>query len=101
LHTPNVKSIDELANFLKIKDKSRLAKSRVFVVPSKDLKEPLRFILALVCGDDEVNEQKLQTLFPGIRAAHEEELMEISGADAGSIGPVGLIKTHCNCRLEA
>ncbi|MBK7157614.1 MAG: hypothetical protein IPH77_03410 [Ignavibacteria bacterium] len=28
-HTPDIKSIDELAGFLKINDKSRLAKSRV------------------------------------------------------------------------
>lgn len=34
-HTPNVKTIDELADFINIKDKSRLAKSRVFVLPSR------------------------------------------------------------------
>ncbi|HEY3251972.1 MAG TPA: proline--tRNA ligase, partial [Ignavibacteria bacterium] len=89
LHTPNVKSIDELAVFLKIANKSRLAKSRVFVVPSKNPNQLLNFVLALVCGDDEVNEPKLQNLFPGIRSAHPEELENISGADAGSIGPIG------------
>ena len=34
-HTPNIKTIDELAVFLGITDKSRLAKSRLFIVPSR------------------------------------------------------------------
>jgi prolyl-tRNA synthetase len=87
-HTPNVKSIDELAAFLKIADKSRLAKSRLFVIPSKEGTKNDRYILALVCGDDEVSETKLANRYAGIRPGHPEELMEIAGADAGSIGPV-------------
>lgn len=87
-HTPDIKSIDELADFTGTKDKSRLAKSRVFVNAGKDGNE---YILTLVCGDDEVNEMKLQNYFGiNIRSAHNEELIEITGADAGSIGPVGL-----------
>jgi len=88
LHTPYIKSIEELADFVKTKDKSRLAKSRVYVIPNKDGNE---FVLVLLCGDDEVNEMKLQNYFGiNIRPAHNEELMEISGADAGSIGPINL-----------
>lgn len=90
-YTPNIKSIDELAGFLNITDKSRLAKSRVFVIPGKAEGEKDKYLLALVCGDDEVNETKLQALFgANIRPGHPDELMEITGADAGSIGPVGL-----------
>jgi prolyl-tRNA synthetase len=90
-HTPNVKSIDELAEFLGITDKSRLAKSRVFVNPAKSENEKNEYILVLVCGDDEVNENKLQNIFgQNIRPGHPEELAEITGADAGSIGPIGL-----------
>lgn len=86
-HTPGIKTIDELAEFVKTEDKSRLAKSRVFV---NALPEGNEFVLVLVCGDDEVNESKLQNYFGiNIRPAHNEELAEISGADAGSIGPVG------------
>ncbi len=87
-HTPNIKSIEELAGFLGITDKSRLAKSRLFVIPSKDSKKKNNFLLALVCGDDEVSETKLMNRYAGIRTAHTEELMEIAGADAGSIGPI-------------
>lgn len=85
-HTPNVKTIDELADFVNINDKSRLAKSRVFVNQTKNGNE---YIMALLCGDDEVNETKLKNYFGNIRPAHNEELMEITGADAGSIGPIG------------
>lgn len=85
-HTPNIKSIEELAGFLGIEDQSRLAKSRVFVNPGKEKNE---YIMVLVCGDDEVNEAKLQNRFGiNIRPAHTDELAEITGAEAGSIGPV-------------
>jgi prolyl-tRNA synthetase len=90
-HTPNIKSIEELAGFLGITDKSRLAKSRVFVNPSKSDDKKDEFVLVLVCGDDEVNETKLQNIFgQNIRPGHPEELSAITGADAGSIGPIGL-----------
>lgn len=90
-HTPNVKSIDELAEFLGITDKSRLAKSRVFVKPAKNNEEKDEYILVLVCGDDEVNETKLKNIFgQNIRPAHPDELKEITGAEAGSIGPIDL-----------
>jgi prolyl-tRNA synthetase len=41
-------------------------------------------------GNDEVNESKLTKILGGnVRPGHPEELMEITGADAGSIGPIG------------
>jgi prolyl-tRNA synthetase len=90
-HTPDIKSIDELAGFLGITDKSHLAKSRVFVIPAKSENEKDKYLLALVCGDDEVNETKLMKYYgANIRPGHPEELLEITGADAGSIGPIGL-----------
>lgn len=82
ISTPNVKSIDELCEFLKI-DETQCAKSRVYVFDDKP-------ILILMLGNDEVNETKLEKVLGGaVRPAHPDELKEISGADAGSIGPVG------------
>ena len=82
ISTPNVHSIDELCEFLKIKE-SQCAKSRIYVHNEKP-------VLILMLGNDEVNETKLQKALGGnVRAAHPEELKDISGADAGSIGPVG------------
>lgn len=101
-YTPNIKTIDELAGFLGITDKSRLAKSRVFVIPGKETKDN-KYIEVLVCGDDEVSEPKLQNIFLGIRPAHPDELPEITGADAGSIGPIGVegkLKVIADLRLK-
>ena len=41
-------------------------------------------------GNDDVNESKLTKILGGnVRPGHPEELLQITGADAGSIGPVG------------
>ena len=82
IHTPNVKSIDELCEFLRI-DESQCAKSRVYIYDGKP-------VLILMHGNDEVNESKLENYLGGtVRPGHPEELLEITGADAGSIGPIG------------
>ena len=82
IHTPDVRSIDELCEFLKI-DETQCAKSRVYINDGNPL-------LVLMLGNDEVNESKLENfLGSAIRPGHPEELAEITGADAGSIGPVG------------
>ncbi|MFO7444872.1 MAG: proline--tRNA ligase [Ignavibacteriaceae bacterium] len=82
ISTPNVKSIDELCEFLKINE-TQCAKSRVYIhdgVP----------VLVLMLGNEEVNETKLGKALGGdIRPAHPEELVQHTGAAAGSIGPVG------------
>ncbi len=82
IHTPNVKSIDELCEFLKI-DETQCAKSRVYIHEGKP-------VLILMLGNEDVNESKLEKLLGAVvRPGHPEELAEITGADAGSIGPVG------------
>lgn len=82
ISTPNIKSIDELCAFLKI-DETECAKSRVYIHNERP-------VLVLMAGNDEVNETKLEKALGGnIRPAHPDELKNISGADAGSIGPVG------------
>jgi len=82
ISTPNVKSIDELCAFLNI-DETECAKSRVVISDNKP-------VLLLMLGNDEVNETKIETVLGGaVRPAHQEELKEITGADAGSIGPIG------------
>jgi prolyl-tRNA synthetase len=82
ISTPNVKSIDELCAFLKIHE-HETAKSRIYIHDGQP-------VLVLMLGNDEVNETKLGNVLGGtVRPAHPEELSEISGADAGSIGPIG------------
>lgn len=85
ISTPNVKSIDELCAFLSIPE-TQCAKSRVYICND----EP---VLVLMLGNDEVNETKLEkALGAAFRPAHPDELAEITGANAGSIGPVGFKK---------
>ncbi|MEO8232607.1 MAG: proline--tRNA ligase [Ignavibacteriota bacterium] len=82
--TPNVHSIDELCEFLMI-DETQCAKSRVYIHDEKP-------VLILMLGNDEVNETKLEKVLGGnVRPAHPEELKDISGADAGSIGPIRFV----------
>ncbi len=82
ISTPNVKSIDELCEFLKV-DESVCAKSRVYINDGKA-------VLILMQGNNEVNESKLTKVLGGnVRSAHPEELLTVTGADAGSIGPIG------------
>lgn len=82
ISTPNVKSIDELCAFLNINER-QTAKSRVYMNDDKP-------VLVLMLGNDEVNETKLANVLGGnVRPCHPDELKEISGADAGSIGPIG------------
>jgi prolyl-tRNA synthetase len=84
IHTPNVKTIDELAIFLKV-EHTRLAKSLVYRHNGKPL-------LILMTGNDQLNESKLGAALGGgdFRAMDAEELKALTGADGGSIGPVGL-----------
>jgi prolyl-tRNA synthetase len=82
IHTPGVHSIDELCAFLNIKEE-QCAKSRIYIFEEKP-------VLVLMRGNDEVNEAKLTGVLGGVvRPGHPDELKAISGADAGSIGPIG------------
>jgi prolyl-tRNA synthetase len=84
IHTPNVHTIDELAAFLKV-DQTILAKSLVYRHNGKPL-------LILMLGNDQLNESKLSSALGGgeFHAMDAEELKSLTGADAGSIGPIGL-----------
>ena len=96
IHTPNVKTIDELAAFLKV-DHSVLAKSVVYWADESP-------VLVLMMGNDELNEAKFQSALgvTWVRPIEDEKLRELTGADGGSIGPVGLkgMKIIADKRLE-
>lgn len=82
--TPNAKTIDDLIEQFGFNE-NQLAKSVVYIIDS----EP---VLILMRGNDELNESKLQSAFGTnkFRPASPDELLQITGANAGSIGPVGL-----------
>ena len=84
VHTPNQKTIEEVAAFLGVPATS-LIKTLVVVADGKPC-------VALLRGDHQLSETKFQTATgcQEFRPAHPEEIRVWFGADAGSLGPVGL-----------
>ncbi|HAL55518.1 MAG TPA: proline--tRNA ligase [Bacteroidetes bacterium] len=97
IYTPNVRTIDELAEFLKVPHE-RLAKSVVVRHNGKP-------VLVLMAGNDQLNESKLSSALGGgdVRSIDAAELMGLTGADGGSIGPVNLkgFRVIADKRLDA
>ena len=86
--TPGIKSIQDLAGFLKC-PASRLIKSMFFVCP----KESQKYILVLCRGDDKLNPLKLKKelgLEKEPLPASAEAVQRLAGADPGSCGPWNL-----------
>ncbi len=84
--TPDAKTISEVSELLNI-PKEKLVKSLLYKIDGE-------FVLALVRGDDELNEVKLKNLLNGkfIFPATTEEVRSVIGASVGSVGPVGVKK---------
>ena len=80
--TPGARTIAEVCAFLGIAPALTI-KSLVVMAESGP-------VLALVRGDQQLNEKKLQRLLGPFRAAHREEIVEATGGEAGFVGPVGL-----------
>jgi prolyl-tRNA synthetase len=86
--TPGVLTIDALAKPPHGVPPKRQLKTLVYVADEKP-------VLAVVRGDQELNEAKLQTATGAIavRPARPEEIPALMGARAGSLGAVGFTKT--------
>jgi prolyl-tRNA synthetase len=83
VETPGVTTIEALADFLGI-DAGATSKAMPVV------KSDGMLVLALIRGDDRLEDAKLTTaLGSDFRPATEDEIREAFGADPGSIGPVG------------
>ncbi|PDH70997.1 prolyl-tRNA synthetase [Bacillus licheniformis] len=84
VHTPSVKTIEEVAAFLGISPSD--------CIKSMLMKADGRFVLVLTRGDHEVNDVKVKNLLQAeiIEFASAEEVAEITGTEPGFVGPVGL-----------
>jgi prolyl-tRNA synthetase len=83
IETPNVATIQDVSNLLGI-DEAATSKAMPVVADG-------RVVLGLVRGDDRLDEMKMtEALGQPFRPATEDEIREAFGADAGSIGPVGV-----------
>ena len=84
-HTPGRKTILEVAEFTGLPETSQM-KSLVMVADGKP-------VLALLRGDHQLSETKFAIAAVGaieVRPAHPHEIRQWFGADAGSLGPVGI-----------
>ena len=83
-HTPDLKTIADLAEFTGLPESSQM-KSLVLVADGKP-------ILVMMRGDHQLSETKLASVLRAteLRPAHPEEILSHFGANAGSLGPVGI-----------
>jgi len=94
--TPGQRTIAEIAAFLKVPPTHQI-KSLVYMADEKPQ-------LLLVRGDHQLNESKVMAILRTVQArpAHPEEIRAIFGADAGSLGPVGVrnVAIHADMALQ-
>lgn len=87
VHTPGTKTIDQVADLLKV-NKTSLIKTMVFKGDDK-------YFLVLVRGDREINEIKVNNTlgpFVNLRMADAEEVSALLNCEPGFVGPVGIDK---------
>ncbi len=81
LSTPDSRTIEEVSAFLKVGP--RLLIKSLLLIGEKGP------FMALIRGDQELHEKKLMKIAGEARSATKEEVKEITGIEAGFIGPVG------------
>jgi prolyl-tRNA synthetase len=86
--TPGVRTIEDLEKFPGGASADRQIKSLVYIATINNEPQP---VLALIRGDHQLHETKLADSLgaTAVRTAHPEEIRELLGASAGSLGGVG------------
>ena len=84
VYTPDCKTIDDLAGFLKISPKK--------TIKALCYKADEEFVLVLIRGDRTVNEIKLKNALGclDLEMATDEDITRVMGSSMGFVGPVGL-----------
>jgi len=82
VHTPNAGKIEEVAKLLEIETR-QLVKTLIYVADEKP-------VAVLLPGNRDVNEIKLNKVLPGAELADPEVILQVTGAEVGFAGPVGL-----------
>jgi prolyl-tRNA synthetase len=93
VHTPGQKTIEDVARFLGVSPKNKI-KTLALMAEEKDGKTgkvKLRAIVALMRGDHQLNEAKLNaTVGVATRPMDENEIKALFKSPAGYLGPVGI-----------
>ena len=84
VHTPNIRTVEELANFLKLKPEDT-AKTILYIADGE-------MIAVMMRGDREINEIKLKNAIKvnELRLATPEEIVKKTHAPVGFAGPINL-----------
>jgi prolyl-tRNA synthetase len=80
VHTPEKRTVGEVSNFLKIRPEYFL-KSLLLISENGP-------VLAVVRGDQEMHEKKMNRIIGAHRPSHKQEVKDILGVEAGFIGPM-------------
>jgi prolyl-tRNA synthetase len=94
VHTPGMKTIEEVARFLGTSPKSNI-KTLAYMTEESAAgsgKLSLRPVVALMRGDHQLNEAKLSTALAGkeVRPMQEDEIKKFFGSPAGYLGATGI-----------
>ncbi len=84
VRTPNIKTVEELTRFLKIRPQE-VVKTLIYEVDGEA-------IAVLIRGDEEINSAKLKNSLgcQNLKMADEKTIREVTSAPVGFAGPVGL-----------
>jgi prolyl-tRNA synthetase len=98
--TPGVRTIEDLITFPGGADANRQIKSLVFLATIDGESRP---VLVLLRGDHQLHEIKLADSLraTAVRPAHPEEIRDLLGASAGSLGGVGAKNKSRELRIVA
>ena len=98
--TPGVRTIEDLTTFPGGANANRQIKSLVFIATIDGESRP---VLVLLRGDHQLHETKLSDSIraTAVRPAHPEEIRELLGASAGSLGGVGAKNRSRDLRIVA
>ncbi|HET6974170.1 MAG TPA: proline--tRNA ligase [Pyrinomonadaceae bacterium] len=98
--TPGVRTIEDLITFPGGADANRQIKSLVFIATIDGESRP---VLVLLRGDHQLHETRLSDSIraTAVRPAHPEEIRDLLGASAGSLGGVGAKNRSRDLRIVA
>lgn len=84
IKTPNLRTVPEVSNFLKVPP-SKLIKTLIYEVGEE-------CVAVLISGDEEINEKKLQKIIgcEDLALANKETIERVTKAPLGYAGPIGL-----------
>ena len=93
VHTPGMKTIEDVAKYLGVSPKNKIKTLAMMITEEDEKGKPRqRALVALMRGDHQLNESKLNSALGGkeARPMQEEEIRDLFKSPAGYLGPLGI-----------